>query len=357
MQSLMYLSQLSCSPSAIPGRESVKEAQAMRRSFLAAVVLSIVAGVASAQVGARPGGRGATAAGPGATTGSSPVFRQAQNSPFVFSQQQNQAMMNQNNQGGTNQNLFNPNQLIQNPALVNQIISQNPALQNFLNQNPVMLNQLKKNPAFLNQLLAQHPDLLTSINSTGTNTSGLNTSGFPFFGGAFFPFGPSYGYSYGPGYSLPDTSIAATTAGTAGDDAWAEKQKNAARWSQTYREMRQYDQSQKRARDRHSPEALAKAAEVPRLGRDELDPLTGKISWPAPLMTDDFAKFRDEIERLFELRAWTTQRADASARIRELVHSMGDVLRLKIDELTADDFVNARKFLDGVEVAAVSARI
>src|SRR4029453_848159 len=97
-----------------------------------------------------------------------------------------------------------------------------------------------------------------------------------------------------------------STAGTSDDDARASQQKNAARMSQTYSEMRQYEQAQKRARDRHSPEALAKAAEVPRLGRDELDPVTGKIRWPEALMTDDFGKSRDEVERLFELRSWTT---------------------------------------------------
>jgi hypothetical protein len=245
-------------------------------------------------------------------------------------------------------------------------LNQNPALRNFLNQNPALLSQLQQNPALLNQLL-QNPALLEQLQKnpglldqlTGSNNGqGTNSGGFPFFGGAFFPFGVNSGaWGQSGGYSLPDTTLGGSnTQGKSEDEAWAAQQKNAVRMAQMYAEMRQANQAQKRARDRHSPEALAKAAEVPHLTRDELDPVTGKIRWPAPLMSDDFAKSRDEVERLFELRSWTTHQSEATVKIRDLVHSMGDVLRQKIDDMGPEDFVAARKFLDGIEVAAVSSR-
>jgi hypothetical protein len=135
---------------------------------------------------------------------------------------------------------------------------------------------------------------------------------------------------------------------------------NVNKWTQAYFQMREANQSyqiQTRERNKHSPQALAKAAEIPQLGRDELDPVTGKLHWPDALMSDQFAKYRDEIDHLFELRAVTSLRADAAAKLRAATQEMTEILRSNIDNLTVADFVAARKFLDRLEASvAISLR-
>src|SRR5258708_20593770 len=144
------------------------------------------------------------------------------------------------------------------------------------------------------------------------------------------------------------------------EDARSRYIDNVNKWTQAYFQMREANQSfqiQMRELNKHSPQALAKAAEVPQLGRDELDPVTGKLNWPDALMSDQFAKYRDEIDHLFELRAVTSLRADAAAKLRVATQDMTEMLRSNIDNLTVADFVAARKFLDRLESSvAISLR-
>jgi hypothetical protein len=157
-----------------------------------------------------------------------------------------------------------------------------------------------------------------------------------------------------------DYNLATATALTNVEEARARYIENVNKWTQAYFQMREANQSyqiQKRERNKHTPQALAKAAEVPRLGRDELDSVTGKLHWPDALMSDQFAKYRDEIDHLFELRGVTSLRADAASKLRAATEEMTEILRTNIENLTVADFVAARKFLDRLEASvALSQR-
>jgi hypothetical protein len=134
---------------------------------------------------------------------------------------------------------------------------------------------------------------------------------------------------------------------------------NANKWTQAYFQMREANQAyqiQMRERNKHSPEALAKAAEVSRLGSDDLDSVTGKLHWPDALAGDEYAPFRTDIDHFFELRAVTSLRADAAAKIRAATQEMTEILRSNIENLTVADFVAARKFLDRLEAAVAVSR-
>ncbi len=219
-------------------------------------------------------------------------------------------------------------------------------------------------------------NVANGFGSTGVSGLGLGTGLGTALGGlyGYFPFGYTAGYpgylSYGgwgqPGfvtsigdlnqgytyYSPPDPESMLIY-----EEARSKYIDNMRKWTREYARMREAAEKYRReklARERHSPEALAKAAEVPRLSRDQYDPVTGNIIWPDALKGDEFAAERQETEQLFEWHARTTQRADAAARIRQLTDEMSEHLRSNIDSLTATDFVAARKFLDALE-ATVAA--
>jgi hypothetical protein len=135
---------------------------------------------------------------------------------------------------------------------------------------------------------------------------------------------------------------------------------NYSRWMEGYyrgREANQAYQLQKIERNRHSAETLAQAAlaELPRrLTSDDIDPTTGKIQWPALLMADEYAVFRSDLEELFEVRVWTSRSPETSARIRDDAHAMMAILRSHVEELAANDFIAARKFLDALDYSVIT---
>src|SRR5260370_31821737 len=69
---------------------------------------------------------------------------------------------------------------------------------------------------------------------------------------------------------------------------------NTNKWTQAYFQMREANQAfqiQNRERNRHSAETLAQvaASDLPRrLSSDELDPVTGRITWPEALLDDQY---------------------------------------------------------------------
>jgi hypothetical protein len=135
---------------------------------------------------------------------------------------------------------------------------------------------------------------------------------------------------------------------------------NYSRWTQAYFQGREANQAyriQKRERDRHSPEALAQAAAAAlprRLSSSELDPVSGRIGWPEVLMGDEYAALRSDLAEQFELRAWTSRSPETAARIHDDTHAMLDILKSHIDEMPANDFIAARKFLDALDYSVVT---
>jgi hypothetical protein len=149
-------------------------------------------------------------------------------------------------------------------------------------------------------------------------------------------------------------------AGVNNEEARSRYLDNKKKWTQNYfqmRERRQALDAQKREKERASRQTLyaATAAAPSRTPAPEaLDPVTGRINWPETLLSDDFEKPRKELELLFELRARTSQGAGNSLRIHELTQEMSRILRSKIKDVPANDYMAARKFIDKLEYSARS---
>ena len=80
----------------------------------------------------------------------------------------------------------------------------------------------------------------------------------------------------------------------------------------------------------------------------QFDPSTGKINWPIALQTDNFAELRKELESLFAARAHTGTTADLTEAIVKDVREMREELRKRIREMPSGQYIEARKFLDGL---------
>jgi len=108
------------------------------------------------------------------------------------------------------------------------------------------------------------------------------------------------------------------------------------------------------ARNREIAETSARIAVESRprvLGTDEFDAANGRITWPTVLLTEDYQASRTAIEQA--LAALASQRGpETEAAIREAVAGMVAILRTHIEDLPADEYLTARKFLDSVEFTA-----
>jgi Rad3-related DNA helicase len=164
----------------------------------------------------------------------------------------------------------------------------------------------------------------------------------------------------GSGLYVQDTNVPETprTARPAVSNANEEHQvlENAKEANQLYYQFRETNRAYRArqiARDRASPEAAAKAAldDLPRwLGPDELNQASGKISWPAALQSDEFGSLRTAIEDQFRSRA-RKDSVETTTIIKEQIKEMIGLLRAHIEEMPADEFMTARKFLDSLDYA------
>ena len=75
---------------------------------------------------------------------------------------------------------------------------------------------------------------------------------------------------------------------------------------------------------------------------------SGKIHWPESLADAAYADNRKSLESLFATRAHTGTTADLSEAIKTEVKSLHSELRKHIRELKTQDYIEARKLLDGL---------
>jgi hypothetical protein len=124
--------------------------------------------------------------------------------------------------------------------------------------------------------------------------------------------------------------------------------------TQTYFEMRRYNEEARRAM-RSTPLSMEQYVRLAReqapepLTATQLDPLTGTISWPAPLRSPVYEAFRRRIERLFQDRATGYV---VYGEIQKAILEFQDILKQQVDVLPANDYVDAKKFLDSLVWAA-----
>jgi len=119
------------------------------------------------------------------------------------------------------------------------------------------------------------------------------------------------------------------------------------------KELHQAVEAQKRERNKTSTEALTLAAQssVPaRLESSAFNPQTGKIVWPKALLDNQFNMKRSEIEKLAQSRTQTTGKPETVKKIKAATVEMTSILKSNITRMSANDYMQARKFLDSLAV-------
>lgn len=128
-------------------------------------------------------------------------------------------------------------------------------------------------------------------------------------------------------------------------------------WMQAYQTRKRARQMQRAA---ESDEAHAKLqryqqylaehhSDAPKLSDNQLNPTSGQITWPRALQEASFAEHRNSTEAFFSQRAQHSPSATDSKKVRDTIHQMRDELRNHIHELNTNDYLDARKFLIGLD--------
>jgi hypothetical protein len=158
--------------------------------------------------------------------------------------------------------------------------------------------------------------------------------------------------------SAGEYNLATAQAGVSYEEARSKYLDNNKKWSENYFQMKERRQAlevQQREISKHSNEALNAAAKssLPRtLGPNLLDPVTGQITWPDVLQGSEFADLRKQLEQQFELRAKTSNTAGTTQKIHAATQEMSSILRREIEKVPANEYIAARKFLDGLDYTA-----
>jgi hypothetical protein len=155
--------------------------------------------------------------------------------------------------------------------------------------------------------------------------------------------------------SAGEYNLSTAQAGVSYEEARSKYLDNRKKWSENYfqmKERRQQIELQQREMNKHSNETLNAAAKssLPRtLGPNVLDPVTGEITWPAVLKGSEFAELRQQVEQQLELRAKTGSTTGTIQTIHAATQEMSSVLRNQIEKIPANEYIAARKFLDGLD--------
>lgn len=133
---------------------------------------------------------------------------------------------------------------------------------------------------------------------------------------------------------------------------------NKKEWTETYFAMREVNEARRRQKieqSKYSKEVLETAARgaVPRrLSIESLDPVTGKLLWPEVLQEPEFARPREIIDQLFEIRATTSGTRSNAVLLDDSIKEMVEILKANIERLPVNEYIAARKFLDSLAYTA-----
>jgi hypothetical protein len=117
---------------------------------------------------------------------------------------------------------------------------------------------------------------------------------------------------------------------------------NPTKWGQVYLHMRQGE------------EAFGMQERPRRLNSREFDPVTGKIHWPQVFLHEKYNDLRSQLEPLFVRRASTSPTPALATEIHDVLVEIIETLRGDIENLPANDYVAARKFLDSLDFSVVA---
>jgi len=135
------------------------------------------------------------------------------------------------------------------------------------------------------------------------------------------------------------------------EDARKKYIENRLQATETFFDMRRVNQEQRDAK-RPRPLSteqyvrLARQQAPARLSVSQFDPLSGTINWPAVLRDDKFKAERAAIEKLCQERA---RGVSSNHRdLEEAIQALSDKLKPEAQTLSANDFIQARKFVESL---------
>jgi hypothetical protein len=181
---------------------------------------------------------------------------------------------------------------------------------------------------------------------------------------------PGYGWGGGGGYGHASTEAEGAQRGFADvvrsvgaanlmnseaaknyEDARKKYIENRLQATETFFEMRRVN-TESRAAQRPRPLSteqyvrLARQQAPTRLSVSQFDPLSGTISWPGMLRDAQFKAERETIEKLFKERA--TGVDTNAAEISTAIQALSDKLRTQAQTANANDFIQARRFVESL---------
>lgn len=177
------------------------------------------------------------------------------------------------------------------------------------------------------------------------------------------PYYHRYGYRYNPGSyanNMANLIRAQSQAAVNYEQARSKALDNQKKWAENYfkmKEERQAYDARQREKNKASVanyESVARANHPRALGSNELDPVTGHITWPESLQSGDYAAHRSELEDLFAQRAKTSQSESTASKIHAVTSELQEQLRKNIENMPSGEYMSARKFLDSLDYAGHS---
>jgi hypothetical protein len=183
-------------------------------------------------------------------------------------------------------------------------------------------------------------------------------------GAGMYAAGAGYGYGYGGGYSpysqqgMADVIRARgqaaedySAARINNEEARSKYLDNKLKWTEVYWERKRLgeaelakDYAEDRARREKYLEAN-RGRKPETLPPSQFDAQTGGLEWPDPLQAAIYADYRQQIEAELQLQA-NTGTSSNSTKIRNLAREMQGVLKDHIKDMSPNDYIASRKFLD-----------
>ncbi len=130
---------------------------------------------------------------------------------------------------------------------------------------------------------------------------------------------------------------------------------NRQEWVETYFSMRRTNDAYRASQrepitSQGQSEAMAKMMAPARLNSYQLEPVTGKLNWPAALLREEFDLARGQLDRIFATRDAKTAGVGniTDANVNAITSHMREELKAQIKTMSANEYLAARKFIDGL---------
>jgi len=135
--------------------------------------------------------------------------------------------------------------------------------------------------------------------------------------------------------------------------AQSQEIQNRQQWTNAYFDMRKVNRAN-RAEERGRQPTMEDAVRYAQMGKpkrlspSEMDSVTGKITWPRLLRTEQFEDQRAKLDELFEKRARYGSTFEDQMALREATNDMLAEIKKQIRDLPPYDYTNSRRFLESL---------